>query len=117
MITRSQTPISSGVRAAWGAGVEIAFRAPDVHAVAADDVVVRAQQEMHVLSGATQHRAVVTPDRAATDDRNFHRAQETASRRQIGNLKNVSDDGGGAKPATVGFYLAAEQEVVQLGGA
>ena len=52
--------------------LEIAFGAVDQDALAPHDVVVRAQQEMDLVPGASQLGAVKAPDRPAANDRDLH---------------------------------------------
>ena len=57
---------------AFGASIEVAFRAVDENALAFDGVVIRAQQEMDFLVGAGEFRAVVASDCACADDGDLH---------------------------------------------
>ena len=47
--------------------------------VTPDDAIVAPEQEMNILAVATEHRAVVTTDRATADDRDFHHPQSKPS--------------------------------------
>ena len=53
-------------------GVEITVWAADAYTLAAHNLVIRAQQEVNILSVATEHRAVIAANGAGTDDSYFH---------------------------------------------
>ena len=63
----------SGLAGAPGADVEIALDALNVNAVAADDVVIGAEQEMNLMSGPAKARPIEAAEGAAADDGDFHR--------------------------------------------
>jgi hypothetical protein len=52
---------------------EISSRAENLDTTGKDGIIVRTQQEMDILPGAREHRAVITAHCPATNDCNFHR--------------------------------------------
>lgn len=57
---------------AFGADVEIALAAVNGDAAAFDGIIVRAEEEMDILTGAGEFRAVKTAQRSRADDGDFH---------------------------------------------
>lgn len=57
---------------AFGIHMEVAFRTEDAHAFAADDVVVRAQEEMHFMAITEQFGSVIAAEGTASYDRELH---------------------------------------------
>src|SRR6185503_3190010 len=72
---------------AFGPGIEVALRAVNGDAVAPDPFVVGAQEEMDLVSSATQFGAIITAHRAATHHRDFHWSNEPLENRRWGLLE------------------------------
>ncbi len=64
---------------ATGVNIEVSLRAADMDSLFADDLVVGAQQEMHILSRARKASPVVAAHRAATDHRDFQEKRHPES--------------------------------------
>ena len=58
---------------AAGADVEVPLRTENPDALVADRLEIGAEQEGHVGAGPGQHRAVIAPQRPASDDGDLHR--------------------------------------------
>jgi len=62
---------------------KIALRAADLHAMTANDFIIRAEKKMHLLARVIEFGAVKTADGAAANDRDFQARTECRSESEL----------------------------------